>query len=212
VRPLGGTRESRFDARLVVATNKNLESLVEAGRFREDLFFRIAVVEVELPPLRTRGTDILMLAQHFLRRAAQKTNKPARGFGSAVAEKLLAYQWPGNVRELENAMERAVTLTEHDVLTIDDLPPRIVHQRPNELVLDTGEATELVTLDEMERRYIQKVLEATGGSRTRAAKILGVDRTTLWRKLDRARPAATEARAEAQAAEPQRDARVQRTD
>ncbi|MFO0673785.1 MAG: sigma-54 dependent transcriptional regulator [Polyangiaceae bacterium] len=200
VRPLGGSREIPFDVRIIAATNQSLENLVESGRFREDLFFRLNVIEVELPPLRARERDVLLLAQHFLVRAADKTGKPTRAFGPAVADRLLAYAWPGNVRELENAMERAVALSVHDVVTIDDLPPRgRSAEPPPGLPRDNGEATELVSLDEMEKRYIARVLEATGGSRTRAAKILGVDRTTLWRKLDRLKNERARAEREANA-------------
>ncbi len=200
VRPLGGSREIPFDVRIIAATNQSLENLVESGRFREDLFFRLNVIEVELPPLRARERDVLLLAQHFLVRAADKTGKPTRAFGPAVADRLLAYAWPGNVRELENAMERAVALSVHDVVTIDDLPPRLRSAEPPPgLPVDNGEATELVSLDEMEKRYIARVLEATGGSRTRAAKILGVDRTTLWRKLDRLKNERARAEREANA-------------
>jgi DNA-binding NtrC family response regulator len=185
VRPLGGTREVPFDARLVTATNRDLETAVEDKRLREDFLFRINVVEVHLPPLRTRGNDILLLAIHFIQGFSARENKPVVGLTPEAAEKLLGYPWPGNVREVRNVMERAVTLTMHDHVTVEDLPDRIVEHQRSELVLT--EETELVTLEELEKRYILQVLQAVGGSKSIAAKTLGLDRTTLWRKLERFR-------------------------
>jgi two-component system response regulator HydG len=185
VRPVGGTAEVPFDARLVAATNRDLESLVAAGSFREDLFYRINVVHVELPPLRARGGDVLALAQHFVNRFAAPGGKPVRGISPAVAERLLAYAWPGNVRELQNCIERAVALARFDELTVEDLPPKVRDYKPSFVVVATEDPTDLVTMEEVERRYIQRVLEAVGQNKTQAAKVLGFDRTTLYRKLDR---------------------------
>lgn len=185
VRPLGGRKEVRFDARLVAATNRDLETAVEEKRFREDLFFRINVIEVHLPPLRARGNDVLALAMHFLGGFAKRAKKPMLGLVPQAAEKLLNYSWPGNVRELQNTIERAVTLAVHDHITVDDLPDRIVQHKRSHVVLT--DETELVTLEEMEKRYILQVLQATGGSKSATAKTLGLDRTTLWRKLERFR-------------------------
>jgi two-component system response regulator HydG len=185
VRPLGGTREVAFDARLVTATNRDLETAVEDKRLREDFLFRINVVEVHLPPLRTRGNDILLLAAHFIQGFSAREKKPVVGLTPEAAEKLLGYPWPGNVRELRNVMERAVTLTLHDHVMVQDLPDRIVEHQRSDLVLT--EETELVTLEELEKRYIMQVLQAVGGSKSIAARTLGLDRTTLWRKLERFR-------------------------
>ncbi len=185
VRPLGGHREVPFDARVVAATNRDLELAVEEGRFREDLFFRLNVIELPLPPLRERGNDVLTLAQHFLVRFAVRADKKVVGLTEAVARRLLEYDWPGNVRELHNAMERAIALTTHDHITLDDLPEKVLVAKTSRapIPLDLGE---LVTLEEMERRYILHVLACSNGSRTLAARTLGLDRTTLWRRLERA--------------------------
>lgn len=183
VRPLGGRKEIPFDVRLVAATNRDLETAVEEKRFREDLYFRINVIELCLPPLRARGNDVLALAAHFLAGFAQAAHKPIVALAPQVAERLLNYAWPGNVRELQNTIERAVTLATHDHITLDDLPERIVQHKRGHVVL-SGE-DELVSLEEMEKRHILQVLAATGGSKAAAAKVLGLDRTTLWRKLAR---------------------------
>jgi two-component system response regulator HydG len=185
VRPVGGNAEVGFDARIVAATNRDLESAVLEKRFREDLFYRINVVHIELPPLRARGSDVLALAQHFLNRFAQRTNKPIRGISSAVGQKLVAYAWPGNVRELQNCIERAVALARYDELTVDDLPEKIRDYKPNQVLVVADDPSELVPLEEVERRYILRVLDAVNGNKSSAARILGLDRTTLYRRLER---------------------------
>jgi two-component system response regulator HydG len=185
VRPVGGTMETPFDARLVTATNRDLESLVEGGRFREDLYYRINVVHVDLPPLRARGSDVLLLAQHFIQKLAEPMGKKVRGFSSAVAERLLSYAWPGNVRELQNCMERAIALARFEELTVEDLPPKVRDYKPSFVVVAAEDPTDLVTMEEVERRYIQRVMESVGQNKTQAAKVLGFDRTTLYRKLER---------------------------
>jgi two-component system, NtrC family, response regulator AtoC len=184
VRPLGATTETAIDVRIVAATNRDLESLLEAKRFREDLYFRINVIHIELPPLRARPGDILPLAQHFAKQFAGRAEKDIRGFSSNAAEKLLAYGWPGNVRELQNCIERAVALARYDELTPDDLPERIRDYRSTDLVVVTDNPTELVSMEELERRYILRVLEAVGGNKTAAARVLGFERKTLYRKLE----------------------------
>jgi two-component system response regulator HydG len=183
VRPLGSTQEIPFEVRLVTATNRDLETAVEEKRFREDFYFRINVVEVRLPPLRVRGNDILKLAAHFLREFADRAKKPVTAMTPEVGEKLLAYPWPGNVRELQNVIERAVALTQHDHITVQDLPQKVAEHRRSHVVLT--DETEFVSLEEMEKRYILQILAAVGGSKSVAARILGLDRTTLWRKLER---------------------------
>ena len=185
VRPVGGTTEVAFDARLVAATNRDLESLVESGRFREDLYYRINVVHVEVPPLRARGSDVLLLAQHFIHRFAKPLGKSVKGLSDAVAERLLAYSWPGNVRELQNCVERAIALARFEELTVEDLPPKVREYKASYVVVATEDPSDLVTMEEVERRYIQRVMEAVGQNKTQAAKILGFDRTTLYRKLER---------------------------
>lgn len=185
VRPVGGKAEIAFDVRAVFATNCDLEVAVAEGRFREDLFYRINVILLELPPLRSRGNDILLLAQHFLKKAASDNDKAVVGLTSAAADRLLGYNWPGNVRELENCIERAVAFTSHDQLTVDDLPDKLRNYRPTALILDPSSSGELLSMGEVERRYIARVLESVGGNKTSAAKILGFDRKTLYNKLHR---------------------------
>ena len=183
VRPIGGQQESPFDVRLISATNRDLDSAVEDGEFREDLFYRVNVIQIALPPLRSRGTDILLLAQHFVELFAAPTNKEVRGISEPVAERLLAYNWPGNVRELRNVIERAVALTRFDQISVDDLPGNVQRFKPSEVVIAGDDPAELLTLAQIENRYIQHVLNATEGNKTMAAKILGLDRKTLYRKL-----------------------------
>src|SRR3989440_106523 len=185
VRPVGADHEVPVDVRIVAATNRDLEAAVEEGRLREDLYFRLNVIRVELPPLRVRGRDILLLAQRFVGHYARQMTKPVCGLSPAVAERLLAYAWPGNVRELQNCMERAVALAAGERVGVDDLPESIRTYRPAQVVIAGDDPEELVSLEEVERRYILRVMEAVGGHRTRAAQGPGPDRKTLYRKLDR---------------------------
>jgi DNA-binding NtrC family response regulator len=183
VRPVGSNREQRFDVRLITATNRDLEATVERGHFREDLFYRINVISIAMPPLRERGADILLLSQHFLETFASRSGKQVTGITEDAAEKLLDYVWPGNVRELRNAIERAVALTRYERIVIEDLPEKVRAYRRSHLRFDSDNPTELVPMEEVEKRYIHHVLEATGGNKTLAARILGFDRRTLYRKL-----------------------------
>jgi two-component system response regulator HydG len=185
VRPIGAEAEVSFDARLVCATNRDLETAVEDHRFREDLFYRINVIHVALPPLRARGGDLLLLAQHFLEHHAAVFNKPVTGLSAAAAERLTSYAWPGNVRELQNCIERAVALARFQEITVEDLPEKIRSYARNHVLVASDDPSELVPLEEVERRYILRVLEATGGNRTIASQTLGLDRKTLYRKLKR---------------------------
>ncbi len=184
-RPVGADREVPFDVRVVAATNRDLEAAVEEGRFREDLWFRINVIHVELPPLRARAEDVLLLAQRFIAGAAARAGKRVAGIAPATAALLRAYPWPGNVRELQNCIERAVALTAVDQIAPDDLPDRMRTHRTSDLVVATENPTELVPLEEVERRYVLRVLETLGGNKTLAARTLGLDRKTLHRKLER---------------------------
>ncbi len=185
VRPVGGAGEVAFDTRIVAASNKDLEDQVEKGHFREDLFYRINVVGIDVPPLRRRGNDILVLAQHFIDSVAGRSGKAVRGIASEAARRLLDYDWPGNVRQLQNVMERAVALTRFDKITIDDLPDRVTHYQSTQLVVADDDPDHMLSLDQLERRYIERVLKATGGNKTQAARVLGLDRRTLYRKLER---------------------------
>ena len=182
VRPLGSNAEVPFDARLIAATNRDLEAEIEAGRFREDLFFRINVIAIDLPPLRLRGNDVLLLAQKFVETFAAPSHKQVSGLSVEAAKKLLAYAWPGNVRELQNCIERAVTFATLEQLTVGDLPEKISGYQPTATAIDPSE---IVTLEENERRYVARVVAAVGGNKSQAARLLGIDRKSLWRRLSR---------------------------
>jgi len=192
LRPVGGSTEISFNTRILAATNRDLESDVEEGRFREDLFYRLNVVEIHVPPLRTRGNDILQLAQHFVDVLSKRMGKPVEGITAEAAKKLLDYDWPGNVRELENAIERAVTLTRFDRITVEDLPERISAYQSTRINPIDVDAEQVLPLEELEKRYIERVLKVVGGNKTRAARLLGLDRRTLYRKLERYRERADE--------------------
>jgi two-component system response regulator HydG len=183
VRPIGGDDEIPIDVRVVATTNRDLRALVEADRFREDLFFRINVIHIELPPLRDRGGDVLLLAQHFLDLHAAGAGKRVTSLAPAAAEKLLEYAWPGNVRELQNCIERAVALARYEAIAVDDLPEQVRAYRPAHALVAGDEPSELVSLAEVERRYILRVVEAASGNKTMAADVLGITRKTLYRKL-----------------------------
>ncbi len=184
LRPVGGDHEIAFDVRILSATNRDLEAALEEGRFREDLYFRIDVIQLDVPPLRARGTDVLIIAHRFLESFAQRAAKPVTGISENAAEKLLAYAWPGNVRELRNVIERAVALTRYEQLAVEDLPAKIRDYRNDQVLISGQDPAELVPMEEIERRYIQHVLQAVGGNKSNAARILGLDRKTLYRKLD----------------------------
>ncbi|HXU00230.1 MAG TPA: sigma-54 dependent transcriptional regulator [Polyangia bacterium] len=185
VRPVGGDDDRPFDVRLVCATNRDLDAEIENHRFRSDLYYRINVIRIDLPPLRARGDDVLLLAQRMVKQTAAATEKNVVGIATAAAEKLLAYAWPGNVRELRNCIERAVALTRFAEITVADLPEPIQNYQRTRMVLDLDDPGTLPPLEEVERRYILRVLEAVNGHRTRAAEVLGLDRKTLYRKLER---------------------------
>jgi two-component system response regulator HydG len=185
VRPLGGKAEVPIDVRIIAATHRDLETGIEEGRFRADLYYRINVVQLTLPPLRARRADILPLALHFIRGFAKQAHKDVTGFSKEVAEKLVAYAWPGNVRELQNSMEHAVALTRLQEICVEDLPAKIRNYRFSHVIVAGDDPAELVSLEEMERRYILRVLDAVQGNKTAAARVLAVERKTLYRKLER---------------------------
>lgn len=183
VRPVGGDEDVPFDTRIVAATNRNLETEVAARRFREDLFYRINVVRIEVPALRDRDTDALFIAQHVLRRCQPREVRVV-GFTEGALAALLERRWPGNVRELQNCIERAVALAEFDHVRRIDLSERPAATRPAlgipaELQSPGG----FITVRELERRYMDMVLRAAGGNKSAAAGVLGCDRRTLTRKL-----------------------------
>ena len=172
---LGGSEEISVDFRLICATNKNLEKLVEEEKFREDLYYRINVFSIFLPPLRKRKSDIIMLANHFIQKYARSMGKPKKSIASNVQEMMLEYAWPGNVRELENAIERAMVIGKGPEITIEDLP----------LHINTTEKSNSgkVKLSDLEKDHILRILEETGGNVTKAANLLGIDRVTLYNKM-----------------------------
>ena len=187
VRPVGGDDEVPFEARVITATNRDLETEVHEKRFREDLFYRINVVAIAVPPLRARAGDILLLAQYFLTRIAGRASKQVKGLSGPAARRLMDYDWPGNVRELENCMERAVALCRLDVITVEDLAEKIREHQSSKLVITTDSPGEMITLSKLERRYVRQVLAGVGGNKTHAARILGIDRRSLHRRLEASR-------------------------
>jgi two-component system response regulator HydG len=158
---------------------------VAKERFRQDLFYRINVVRIDVPALRERSSDVLKLAAFFLKQAGERGAKGSLELSPQVAERLMAYDWPGNVRELENCIERAVALARFDHLTVEDLPEKIRAYRADRFVMAANEVDEIISLDEIERRYIIRVIKMLNGNKARAAQLLGLDRRTLYRKLER---------------------------
>jgi DNA-binding NtrC family response regulator len=188
VRRVGGTGSVKVDVRIIAATNRDLERLVKEGKFRDDLFYRLNVVRITLPPLRERPEDIPMLAHHFLQKCGVGAARAVRGFHPDTLTLLTQYRWPGNVRELENAIERAVSLSHGPLLTPEDFPLAI-RQAPE--TRDHGREGEeavpeaYLTLEEVEKRHLVRVLRETKGNKVKAAKILGIDRRTLYRMAER---------------------------
>ena len=185
VRPVGDNKEYPYDARIVAATNRDLENEVKEKRFREDLFYRINVVKLEVPPLRSRGSDTLHLAHHFLKVFAERSGKPTLELSERAAERLMAYEWPGNVRELENCIEHAVALARFDQVTVEDLPEKLRGYLAGSFVATANDPTEIVTMEELEKRYLLRVFKLVGNNKSRAAEVLGIDRRTMYRKLER---------------------------
>ena len=187
-RRVGGTVSIKVDVRVIAATNQDLGVLVKEGRFRDDLFYRLNVLRIVLPPLRDRREDIPMLAYHFLRKYGGTASQPIRGFVPDTMALLHRHDWPGNVRELENVIERAISLAHGPLIVPDDLPAEVRRagrdgEMPPVGVLESGDG--LITLDELEKRYLVRVLKETGGNKMKAAKILGIDRRTLYRMAER---------------------------
>jgi transcriptional regulator with PAS, ATPase and Fis domain len=180
VQRLGSTRAIAVDIRLITATHHDLRNEVAAGRFREDLFYRLDVVGLHLPPLAQRRDDIPLLAFYFLRKHAAQMNRSVEDIDPAAMGSLLDYDYPGNIRELENIVERGVALARESDLTAADLPVTLTEHAVHVV---REEAGRLPTLAEREADYIRYVLERSGENRTRAAKVLGIDRVSLWRKL-----------------------------
>jgi transcriptional regulator with PAS, ATPase and Fis domain len=178
IRRVGENRNRPVSARVIAATNRDLVKEIRAARFREDLYYRLRVVEIEIPPLRQRREDILPLARAFVADAATRTGRKVSGFTPAAAHQLLRYVWPGNVRELENAIERAVVLTRRGRIDVEDLPAEVGLAVP-----DVVAPADVRPLAEVEREYITSVLRAVGGNRSQAARKLGIGEATLYRKI-----------------------------
>jgi transcriptional regulator with PAS, ATPase and Fis domain len=178
---VGGTEPVPVDVRVVAATHQDLKKMVDEGRFRSDLFYRLNVVSLTIPPLRERRDDVPLLATHFLQKYAGRQNKKIHGLSAEMIKVLSEYNFPGNVRELENIIERAVAMSTHDILEFCDLPEDI---KSFKLSCQMPEG-EMPSLEEKEKQYVLSVLAQTKGNRTKAAEILGVDRVSLWRKLKR---------------------------
>jgi two-component system response regulator HydG len=184
VRPVGADEEQPFACRIVAATNRDLEQEIVCKRFRKDLFYRINVVVIPVPPLRERETDIIELARVFAASVARRAGRPALELSPSAAQLLTAYDWPGNVRELENCIERAVAIARGPIIEVSDLPEKIAKFEPTRLVIATDTPEEMITLDELHRRYVRRVLAAVKGNKTLAAKVLGIDRRSLYRRLE----------------------------
>ncbi|MCA1632949.1 MAG: sigma-54 dependent transcriptional regulator [Acidobacteria bacterium] len=182
VTPVGSSAPVAFEARIICATNRNLEREVTEGRFREDLFYRLNVIELHLPPLRERREDVPLLARHFITRTAREQGQVEKPIEPAAMSALINYAWPGNVRELQNAIERAFTLS-GDAIDLDSLPPRVRDAASHETVRDPDGLRP--TLAEVERRHLLETLASVNQDKARAANILGIDLSTLYRKLKR---------------------------
>ncbi|MHC4657204.1 MAG: sigma 54-interacting transcriptional regulator, partial [Planctomycetota bacterium] len=170
---IGGNEEIEVDVRIIAATNTNLRTMTEEGKFREDLYYRLNVVTMDLPPLRNRREDILPMAEHFLKKYAEENNRRVKSFSAEVVEFMLNYHWRGNVRELENMIERGVILSKDEAITMAELPQELTRQAP----------VKERTLEALEKDQILKVLEETDGNIAQTAKILGIHRMTLYNKL-----------------------------
>jgi DNA-binding NtrC family response regulator len=175
---VGGTRSIRVDVRLIAATNQNLAALIKEGKFREDLYYRLNVMDIYIPPLRERKEDILPLTKHFLQKYARKENKKIAGFSKEAMNTLLSYGFPGNVRELENIIERAVILEKTSTIRPESLPQTI-----KLFEVETISPNRVRTIDELNREYAEKILDFVDQNRSKAADLLGISRTSLWRIL-----------------------------
>jgi two-component system response regulator HydG len=178
VKPVGSTERRRIDVRIIAATNRDLDSAIKAGSFRQDLYFRLNVVQIKLPALRERKSDIPLLVTAFLEKFSN-SQQTSRTISEDAMRQLIAYDWPGNVRELENAIERAVALGSGPIVQVADLPTQLQYPTTERL----PERNELLPLVELERRAILHTLRQTAGDKLAAARILGIGKTTLYRKL-----------------------------
>ncbi len=181
--PVGATEAIPVDVRIIAATNRELEEEIRRGNFRSDLFYRLNVIAFNLPPLRERRDDLLLLIEALLQNLATETGTEPKALASEALDAVMVYEWPGNVRELDNALEHAVVLTRGNLIEASSLPERITKRRKEPLVAERSYRNP--TLEVIERAYIMWVLQAEGGNKTRAAEVLGIDPSTLYRKLSR---------------------------
>jgi DNA-binding NtrC family response regulator len=182
LRPLGDTNSYLIDVRIISTSNRDINSLIQGNQFREDLYYRLKVIDIEMPPLRERREDIPILVQHFINKFSKEQKKGISGVSEDALKILLNYSWPGNIRELENIIQRAITLSQHEVILPEDLPATIIQKIDEKLFEKALE--EKFTLDQLEKEYIKRVLVETGGNKSKAAERLGLDRKTLYRKLE----------------------------
>jgi DNA-binding NtrC family response regulator len=192
--PVGSETPVKVDVRIIAATHRDIGALVRAGRFREDLYYRLNVVTLQLPPLRDRKQDIPLLMDHFLRELTERHGRGPVAVDAEAQHRLLAYDWPGNIRELQNVLERALVLAEQDVIGPEHLPSEVrpgggpadpPEPTPDDVPTTSSTVNALLSLEEIERRHVLRVLEATGGSREEASRILGISRRTLTRMVQR---------------------------
>jgi transcriptional regulator with PAS, ATPase and Fis domain len=181
VRPLGDTNSYPIDVRIISTSNRDIESSVKQGRFREDLYYRLKVIDIEMPPLRERKEDMPLLIQHFITKFSNEFKKNILEASEDALKLLINYSWPGNVRELENVIQRAITLGQHEVILPEDLPASFIQKTDEKLFEKAME--EKFTLGQLEKEYIKRVLIETGGNKSKTAERLGLDRKTLYRKL-----------------------------
>lgn len=179
--PVGSQKRIKLDIRIIASSNRDLRELVKAGVFREDLFYRLSVIPIHLPPLRERREDIPLLVEHFIRKYNQKTGREVKGVSATAMKMLQMYHWPGNVRELEHTIERILILEEGDIIQVENLPSFISGRQGDFQIFGDGP----LTLEEVERRYLQFILRRTKGNRSEAARILGINRKTLAQKIQK---------------------------
>jgi DNA-binding NtrC family response regulator len=182
VRPLGDTHSYPTDVRFIASSNRNMKDVIDQGRFREDLYYRLKVIDIELPPLRERKEDIPLFVRYFVNKCSDESKKKAPDVSEEALKLLMDYIWPGNVRELENVVQRAIALCQRDVILPEDLPASMNREADDNLV-EKG-LREGYTVDQLEKEYIRRVLIQVGGNKSRAAEVLGLDRKTLYRKLE----------------------------
>jgi DNA-binding NtrC family response regulator len=182
VRPLGDINSHPIDVRFIASSNRNIKDVIAQGQFREDLYYRLKVIDIELPPLRDRKEDIPLLMRYFIEKYGEESKKKVNDVSEEALKILMAYPWPGNVRELENIIQRAIALSRQEVILPEDLPASMSQEMDDDLV-EKG-LREKYTIDQLEKEYIRRILVEVAGNKTKAAELLGLDRKTLYRKLE----------------------------